>query len=131
MKHTEEQKLCPAPIKVVLGGKEYEVKPLPIKESREWRAKVAEALGQLPNFAKVTSDDPDVLKQAMDAILMQIPDTIADIFFAYAKDLPREEIEATATDAELAKAFGEVAAVGFGLTSSLIGVLGASNKGGG
>ena len=121
---TEEEKLCKAPIKVVLGGKDYEVPPLVIKDSRAWRAKVSEALGGIPDFMAVTSDDPAAFKTAMDGMLVKMPNTVAELFFSYATGLDREAIEAVATDTELATAFEEVAAMAFPLISSLVGIMG-------
>ena len=48
-----------------------------------------------------------------------MPDKVIDLFFKYAKDLNREEIEGIATDAEIAKAFEEVVKVAFPLAESL------------
>ena len=45
MPRTEEEKLCKAAIVVVLGGKEYQIEPLVIRDSRVWRGQVAKALG--------------------------------------------------------------------------------------
>jgi len=45
---------------------------------------------------------------------------VANLFFGYAKDLDREDIENVATDAELARAFDQVMAVGFPLVKALI-----------
>lgn len=120
---TEEDKICRAAITVTLGNKEHQIYPLVIRDSRVWRKKVAEALAQLPKYTSVTTDDPDAFGNAMRAMLVDMPDTVADLFFGYAKNLNREEIEAVATDAELARAFQEVASIAFPLVESLSGVL--------
>jgi hypothetical protein len=120
---TEEDKVCRATIMVMLGGKEHQICPLVIRDSRIWRKGVAEALAQLPRYASITTEDPDAFGAAMLAMLVDMPDTVADLFFGYAKDLNREEIEAVATDAELAQAFKEVTSIAFPLVESLSGVL--------
>jgi len=120
---TEEDKVCHAAITVTLGGKEHQICPLVIRDSRVWRKEVAEALAQLPRYASVTTDDPDAFGSAMTAMLVDMPDTVADLFFGYAKDLNREEIEGVATDTELAQAFQEVISIAFPLVESLSGVL--------
>jgi len=125
---TEEDKLCKAPIEVVLGGAKYQVKPLVIRDSRVWRGKVAEELGMLPRHSKATTDDDDAWATAMNMMLKEMPDKVIDLFFEYAKDLNKDEIEAVATDAEIAKAFEEVVAVAFPLTGSILGVLGKTTK---
>ncbi len=123
MDRSEEDKLLQSPIIVVLGGKEYQIKPLVIRDSREWRKQVAKALGQLPKYISVTTDDADAFSRAMEAMLVEMPDVVADLFFGYAQDLKRDEIEAVATDGELAVAFQEVIKVGFPLVGSLAGIL--------
>ena len=120
---TEEQKVTQEPIKVVLGGVVHEVKPLPIKLSRVWRAEVVNALATLPQYAKVTTDDADLFKVGLEAMLVNMPDLVVDLFFLYAKDLNKEEIEEVATDMELAKAFEAVIAIGFPLVTSLVGTM--------
>jgi hypothetical protein len=123
MARSDEDKLCKAPIKVVLGGKEFDIAPLVIRDSRVWRGKVTAALGQLPRYTQVTTDDGDAFESALKKLLVEMPDMVVDLFFEYARGLDREKIEAMATDAEMAKAFEEVVAVAFPLTGSLLGVL--------
>ena len=120
---TEEDKLCRAPLTVVLGGETHEVRPLVIRESRAWRADVAKALGQLPKYANTSTDNPDDFAAAIDAMMVAMPDMVADLFFGYAKDLDREMIEGVATDAELATAFQEVAATAFPLIGGLVSLM--------
>lgn len=110
---TEEEKLTSAPIKVILGGKPYDVKPLVIRESREWRKKAGEFQAKITRYASVSSDDPEAFEKAMAEMLTTRIDQAIDLFFAYAKDLDRDEIEAIATDAEVAKAFEQVVAIAF------------------
>ena len=53
-------------------------------------------------------------------MLVAMPDKVFDLFLDYARDLNREEIESTATDYEVARAFEEVAALAFPLATSLV-----------
>ena len=115
---TEEQKITQAPIVVILGGKEYEIAPLVIRDSREWRKKAIALIAPLPGFSKVTTDDMESFGQALTTLLVTMPDQVIDLFFEYAKDLNREEIENIATDAEMAKAFQEITKVAFPLAQS-------------
>ena len=124
MERTEEEKILQSAFRVTLGGREYEIKPLVIRESREWRKKVVAAFGKLPEYVNMTTDDPAGFTKALSALLSDMPDTVVELFFSYAKDLNRDEIEATATDTELAKAFEEVMAYAFPLSQSLTKVLG-------
>ncbi len=120
MERTEEQKILQEAIKVRLGGKEFEVKPLVIKESRAWRVKLVTALKLIPSQINTTSS-PEALSDNIQAMFSTMPDLAADLFFAYAKDLNREEIEAAALDSELAAAFEKVVELAFplALTRSL------------
>lgn len=120
---TEDEKLTQAPITVILGGKSYKVKLLPIMHSRPWRKEVVVALSSLPKYAAVNMDDLKLFGDAINQMLVAIPDTVIDLFFGYAKDLNREEIEAIATDDEMAIAFGQVIDLGFPLARSLVGTM--------
>lgn len=119
MARTEEDKIVQAGIKVILGGKEFSVKPLVIRDSREWRKGVVGLLSSLPEYTEVTTDTPDEFGKALNAVMVALPDKVTDLFFQYAKELNREEIEAVATDAELAKAFEQVVELAFPLAQSL------------
>ena len=120
---TEEDKIVQSPITVTLGGKEFLIRPLVIKESREWRKKLIKAFGMLPKYLNMTTDNPEGFTEALDAMLSEMPDVVTDLFFSYARDLDREEIESTANDTELAEAFQEVMKYAFPLSQSLTKVL--------
>ncbi len=119
MERTEEDKVTQAGIVVVLGGKEYEIAPLVIRDSRVWRKAVINLISGLPKYAEVTTDTPDEFGEALNAMLVAMPDKVIDLFFLYAKALNQEEIEAKATDAELAKAFTQEIEVAFPLAESM------------
>ena len=116
---TEEQKLTQAGIKVILEGQEYEIRPLVIRDSREWRAKVIKLIAPLPEYVKVTMDNTEDFEKVLTSMLVTMPDQVLDLFFDYAKDLDREEIENKATDAEMREAFNEVIKIAFPLASAL------------
>ncbi len=116
---TEDQKLTQAGIKVILGGQEYEIRPLVIRESREWRAKVIKLIAPLPEYVKVTMDNTEDFEKVLSLILVTMPDQVVDLFFEYARDLNREEIEGDATDVEMKEAFNEVIKIAFPLASVL------------
>ena len=123
MVRTEEQKLIQAPIVVILGGREYEIAPLVIKYSREWRKKVIGLIAPLPALVKTTMDETADFENVFTQMMIVMPDQVLDLFFEYAKTLDRDEIEDIATDAEMAKAFEEVVKVAFPLAGSLPKVL--------
>lgn len=115
---TEEEIVAQAPITVILGGKPYEIAPLVIRDSRAWRKKYVEFTAPIFGMLNATMEEMD-----FPAILMQMmvekPDQVIDLFFEYAKNLNREEIEGSATDSELAVAFGEVVKMALPLAESL------------
>jgi len=123
MERTEEQKLVQAPLRILLGGQQYEVKPLVIRDSRAWRAKLAQTLGMLPQYVNVTTDTPDKFGGAINAMLVAMPDTVLDLVFDYARDLNREEIEGIATEAEISRAFEQIVEVAFPLARSMVGTM--------
>lgn len=100
-------------VKVILGGREYEIKPLAMKYSSPWRKKVISLVNSLSEYAKVTLDNPKDFSEALIQALMTMPDQMADLFFEYAKELNREEIEEVATDYEVIEAFGKVIELAF------------------
>ena len=117
---TEDQKLTQAPVVVVFGGKEYKLRILTIKESREWRQQTIKTFNELPQYTKVTSDDPNKFNSALESLLITMPDTVVDLFFAYAKDLDRKEIETVATDQEMYLAWEKVVELSFPLLRGLV-----------
>ncbi len=116
---TEEQKIAQASIEVILGGDKYQIKPLVIRESREWRKKVIGLLAPLPDMVNVTTEDQEAFSNILNTMLVTMPDQVLDLFFEYAKELDRDAIEGKATDVEMADAFKEVIAVTFPLAESL------------
>jgi uroporphyrinogen-III decarboxylase len=125
---SEEQIVSQAPILVSFGGKEYQIRLLVIKESREWRQKLAKMMGELSPVINTTTDTPEKFQEAMNSLLVTMPDTVVDLVFAYGKDLPRDEIEAVATDAEMAKAFESILEVAFPLARSVTGITGKLSR---
>jgi len=107
------QEGAPAGVTVILGGKEFYIRPLVIRDSREWRYKAASFQAAIAKYASVNSDDPEVFEKALTELLTKRIDETADIFFDYARDLDREAIEGIATDAEIAKALNEVNTLAF------------------
>lgn len=104
---------APAGITVILGGKEYEVKPLVIRESRDWRRKAAPFQAAIARYASVNSDNPEEFEKALIELLIDRIDETIDLFFDYARELDREVIEGIATDKEIVKALNAVNALAF------------------
>jgi hypothetical protein len=125
---TEEDKLLRAGIVVILGGVEYSIPPLVIREAAIWRKKLASLLGKLPAYASTTTDNPAAFETAITAMLVSVPDEMTDLFFSYAKGLDRQEIEGTANEIELATAFGSVLKVAFPLVAGLTEAMGKPGR---
>lgn len=112
MERTEEDIVTQAGIKVILGGKEHIIAPLPIRYSREWRKKAMPLLSHLFQYSRLAPtgkiEDTRKLEEAFTELFTTKTDEILDSFFEFARDLDREEIEKVATDGEVILAFMEV-----------------------
>ncbi len=117
-KRTEDEIVTRASIEVILGGKTFKIAPLVIRDSRGWRKKVVSLIAPLPALVKVTMDDEEDFGNVLTTMMVTNPDQVLDLFFEYAKELDREEIESIATDDEMAVAFQEVIKVAFPLAAS-------------
>ena len=106
---TEDQILLQQPFEVVLAGKPYTIALLPIRPAVAWRAKVAPVFADFIGAQSISTDDADAFKAGISKILVDGPEKLLDLFFEYAVDLDREEIEATANEWEIAAAFEQIA----------------------
>ena len=121
---TEDEKVAQSPVTVILGGKEYEVKQLPLGESRVWKKNVSKLLTEGFKSSKVNTDEPEKFSASLIAFMIDAPDALIDLFFSYAKDLDREEIEKTATESEIAVAWEKVREVAFPLAQTIVQTMG-------
>ncbi len=124
MERTEEQKATQAPIEVILGGQKYSIAPLVIRDAREWRKEVMALIAPLPSLVEIKNknvtieENPEEFTDVLTKLMVTMPDHVIDLFFQYAKDLKRDEIESIATEAEVSKAFEQVVEVAFPLAES-------------
>lgn len=114
---TDDDKLMKVTIQVVLGGKEYEITPLPIKYSLPWCKKVVAMLGDVLPLMNIDSDNAKEFEAALNLVMVDKPEQIVNLFFEYAKNLPKKAIEESASSAEVIQAFEEV----LGLERPLLG----------
>lgn len=121
---TEEQKISLAPVIVTLGGKEFKVRPLTLVESREWKQQAVKLLSS--GYEQIKTDDtkPEKFGNAFFAFMFESTDRLVDLFFSYAKDLNREEIEKIATEEEISVAWEKVREVAFPLAQTLVETMG-------
>ncbi len=110
MERTEEQKIIQEPIIVLFGGKEYEIKPLPIIKASPWRKRFISLMKDISALSSVTSDKDNFLT-ALSDILSTKPDALVDLFFEYVPYLDRKEIENIASSQEILTAIEEVVAL--------------------
>lgn len=103
--------------KVTLGGVEYEIQQLPIKQSREWRDQLrgpfSGLVGVLESAGQIRMDsgrDLGGLIRSMETVLLGSVDLIIDLLYKYSTVIShdRQRIEETATDDEAVAAFTEV-----------------------
>lgn len=115
---SESDIVLQATIKVMLGGQEFGVKPLSIRQAGEWRKKAVALMAPLPKMVEVTTDTPEEFGDVLTMLMVTMPDQVVELFFDYATDLDREWVETHATEAELAVAFEEISKVAFPLAES-------------
>jgi len=121
---TEDQIIAQAPIKVVLGGRTWEVRPLTINEAVRWRERAFTELEKVSRaftpprrpllaFLRRDHDETAAFVASLKVAFFEVPRLAGDLFFSYASVLPRREIERVATERELVTALLEVWKVAF------------------
>lgn len=101
-------------MKLELGGQQYEVAPLTVLKARAWREKLitsARALSQ--SLFRETNGHDETFFAGLGSAYLAFPDTLCEMIFAYAPDLPRDEILSHSTDQEMIAAFAEIVRVAF------------------
>lgn len=123
MEPNESSILAQDAIRVTFGEKPYDIKPLTIRKSREWRKLLVESLQQIvTNFQGKITEVPEVaslLSSGLVNALVRFPEKQAELLFAYAPNLPAEEILDTATEKQVQVAFSEVMRLAFPFLSDL------------
>lgn len=109
-------------ITVVLGGKEYTVRELPVRKNAAWRAKLREPFGELAKQVETAANLElndgaglaGVVKMATGLVIDSV-DIVTDLFFAYAPELAakRAEIEDELYESEIQEAFAGVLGLAF------------------
>ena len=108
-------------VTIELGGRQYEVKALPIKAARVWREKFNGPFGnvlEILNVSQIELNSPADLGRLLvplKDILLGSLDLAADLLFSYSPALAvdRERIEAEAFDEEMVAALVEVVKLAF------------------
>lgn len=116
MERTEDQILSKAPIVVMLGEKEYNIKPLGISAQRAWRDKMSQEMQEVVQSFAPTYKGPEsasLFSAGLTVALTKFPEKLTDLVFAYCPDLPRDEIMETATEEQVSIAFSKIMKVAF------------------
>ena len=117
---TEEQKIAREPVTASFGGKEYKIRVLTLGESREWKQNVAKLMDNSVSQIQTNDSDSEKFSKTLLSFMLDSPNTMIDLFFSYAKDLNREEIEQVATEEEISIAWDKVREVAFPLAQTLV-----------
>lgn len=112
---TEDQVLSKAPFTVRLGEKDYSIKLLGIAAQRAWRSKMSQEMQEVVSQFAPTSKAPTAgaFSAGLTVALVQFPEKLTELVFAYAPDLPREEIMEAATEEQISIAFSKIVQVAF------------------
>ena len=106
MARSDEAVLTRQALEVTLGGEKRLIRPLVIRESRQWRKRVAEAFAELGALDTSTLNlaDPEGVRRALELVAVTVPEKITDLVLAYAPELDREWFETHVTDEEATEA---------------------------
>lgn len=106
---------------ITLGGKEYQINELPRRANAQWRQQFQVLVASVTNLVEAsqvditnTADLVGVVGQVRD-VLMQAPDQLIELLFAYSPTLAadRERIEADVYESEILGVFIEVLKLAF------------------
>lgn len=106
---------------ITLGGKEYQINELPRRANAQWRQQFQVLIASVTNLVEAsqvditnTADLVGVVGQVRD-VLMQAPDQLIELLFAYSPALAadRERIEADVYESEILGVFIEVLKLAF------------------
>jgi hypothetical protein len=109
---TEDDILSRAPIAVKLGDKEYSIPLLAVMAQREWRKKLFAELGPILESFKPKFEGKGMV-DGLAASLLNFPEQLTRLVFAYAPGLPQKEILESATEEQIASAFSSIMVVAF------------------
>ena len=106
---------------ISLGGKHYEINELPRRANAQWRQQFQVLIASVTNLVEASQVDISnsadlvaVVGQVRD-VLMQAPDQLIELLFAYSPALAadRERIEAEVYESEILSVFVEVLKLAF------------------
>lgn len=103
-----------AAIELIFGGTSYSVAPLPVLKARAWREQLIRSAHELSeSLFRQSNGHDEHFFSGLGTAYLEFPDKLREMIFAYAEQLPTEEITAAATDDELIVAFATIMRVAF------------------
>jgi len=108
---------------VQFGDKNYQIKPLTVLLSREWKKKLVDVFkSTLPGLQETKSGrslESLTIAAATSPAFVDLPSQITELIFAYAPELPREEILESVLESQLMGAFHKIMQEAFPYTPVL------------
>lgn len=109
---SEEQAISMEPLSVVLGSETYTIKLLGINAQVEWRRQLDLVMNPLMDqMNQVVSGSS--FAGALTTVLLQFPEKMTDLVFAYAPDLPKNTVMDEATEEQISRVFSQVMEIAF------------------
>lgn len=114
MVRTDDDKLSMNGFEVTLGTEKYRIECLKINPQRAWREKLSVELAPLVQTFNKTADQKSFV-HGLAGALIDFPEKLADMVFAYAPNLAekKEKIFEEATEEQLAIAFSNIMSIAF------------------
>lgn len=119
---TESQMITKAPEEVTFGEAKYELKPLSILKAREWRSLLNSEMVEITGSLSASQSDTSI-GPALTSALINFPEKMAGLVFAWSPDLDKEKVLAEATEEQLAVAFSTIMRFAYPFLASLQTVL--------
>jgi hypothetical protein len=110
-----------APYSVALGQTVYQLTPLTIRQSKEWKSRLRDVVGDLLDTASTSTDNLSQVMDQIKGLLVTSDDQMLDLLCAYDAriDGDRERIEDSATSLQAFSALMEIVRVEFPFLRSL------------
>jgi hypothetical protein len=109
---TEAEMISRSPLKVQLGGKDYDLPILNRVGARKWRELLMEKAREVLGALNTQISDIESLVGGLSTAMMLFPDKTADLIQAWSPELAKEALDA-ATDEELSIALQQIIDVAF------------------
>lgn len=104
---TESDMIAKSPVRVMLGNSEYDFHPLTINKARLWRTRLNEIMAEV--IGPMQADESiEALGPALTAAFVKFPDKMLELVLLYKPDLPKDKIEAEATEEQITLAYANI-----------------------